>query len=308
MKNFENRLLPISHSLYNKKIDQHFSLAKILSLISSDSSLNLKIRTLRQTNNLQKKKQLKNLLPLFFPAIELPDYKRIDDNQKIKSTGLIHFDIDIYNQAQTQFIFEQLIEKIPYLVYAFRSPRKGLKFSIASDFLTDSKETIRLHYTLIYRSVQDLLQSSISTLAFDNANERISQSCFFSYDPELYVNYKPDIFLTRDIINEASRQLQITYTKKPLEDNTDKEKQQALKALSFIPSNLNYHERFKINLAITSIFGTEALSILSKHWQHENSRKLLNDIQTQVTYAMTHPIMISAGTLFYYAKQYGFSF
>ena len=124
----------------------------------------------------------------------------------------------------------------------------------------------------------------------------------------MYVNYSPETFLTKEIIHEHSRQREFTYKDHYFSNHSDKKKQQALDALSFIPINLHYHERYKINLAITSIFGAEAQEILLKHWQHENTKKLVNDVQTQVTYALTHPIMISAGTLFYYARQYGFSF
>jgi len=301
-------LLPVSCNLYHKKIDQHFSLAKIISLISSDQTLDLQINAIRHEHNIQKQKYLKNHLPLFFPAVELADYKKIDDNQRIKSTGLIHFDIDIYDHTQTEFIFKQLVKKIPYLVYAFRSPRNGLKFSIASDLRTESKENIRLYYTLVYRYIRDLLQSRISTLTFDNANERISQSCFFSYDPQLYINYTPEIFPTRKIINKHTGQREFTVTNQYPQYSSNKKKQQVLEALSFIPANLHYHDRYKINLAIASVFGTEAQEILSKHWQHENHKKLLNDIHTQVTYALTRPIMISSGTIFYYAKHYGFTF
>ncbi len=308
MTNFENTLLPVSYNLYKREIEQHITLSEIIMHIASNQSLDLKISAIRNERNPQNQKQLKNNLPLFFPAIELPKFKRIDDNQRIKSTGLIHFDIDIYEEEQTEVIFEQLISKVPYLLYAFRSPRNGLKFSIASDLEINAIDTIRPFYTLVYHQIKVFLQSIIPSLTFDNANERVSQSCFFSFDPCLYVNYSPEIFLTKDMITSYSKQRELTFTRQSPVENPDKKKQKALEALSFIPTNLHYHERFKINLAVISVFGSEAQGILLNHWQHENHNKLINDIKTQVSYALNHPIMISAGTLFYYAKQYGFNF
>ncbi len=308
MKNYEDMQLSVSNNLYHKEIDQHLSLSEIMNIIASNHSLDHKITTIRHTLAPQNKKHLKNQLPLFFPAIELDTYKRIDDNKRIRTTGLIHFDIDIYDTTKIDFMFKQLVEKVPYLVYAFRSPRYGLKFALASDLIIDSKIFIRHHYALVYHSIKNYLQTKISNLVFDNSNERISQSCFFSFDPQLYINYTPNIFLTKDIINEHSKQHSMTFSRTYTDEHSDKKKQKALEALSFIPGNLQYHDRYKINLAITSIFGAEAYQILSRHWQHENPRKLVSDIHTQVTYAMTHPIMISAGTLFYYARKYGYCF
>ena len=59
MTNFENTLLPVSYNLYKKEIDQHLSLSEIITIISSDLSLDLQISAIRNEKNPQKQKHLK---------------------------------------------------------------------------------------------------------------------------------------------------------------------------------------------------------------------------------------------------------
>ncbi len=311
MTDLTHLTLSVSKKLFNTTIDQHITLETIIGHIAGNNTLKSKIKSIQLEADSHRQSDLKKRLPLFYPALWLEHYRSMDSNNAVHSTGLVHFDVDEYNAQHSERLMQQLINKIPYLVYAFRSPRKGLKFALASDFISTDKKSLRINYTCVYNALKDLLNRQLPSIKLDQACKQISQSCFFSYDPNLYVNYHPQVFSSKKVL-QNSRQKSLNYKHTQRVNfqtvNQTRDNGQVLKALTYIPANLDYYTRFRINMAIISVFGNEAETILLNHWQHENPIKLHKDIRDQIKYTMTHHIRITIGTLYYYAKQYGFKF
>lgn len=298
--NFPNTLLPVSSNIYSRQTTQQFSLYTILKWIKFSNKLRSHIEKIRNTLSETSQKQLKLSLPQFYPACNQLKYKKFDDNEKIKSSGLFHFDLDCYDGTAIS-LRKQLIEIFPSLVYAFLSPRGGLKFALGTDFISSDKTNIQPGYKAIYKQLSNCLLQKFPQLKIDNAVGGFNHSCFFSYDPELYFNPLATPIKTASITPIKPKQLD--YAKSNYINN----RQDIENALEHIPAYLPYDERLIINFAVISELGEQACTLLLNHWRVENPNKLRRDILGQISYARNNTLRTSLSSLFYVAKKYGYT-
>jgi len=121
----------------------------------------------------------------------------------------------------------------------------------------------------------------------------------------MFINHEAQSYKIKNVLPTVTTHRKYSSYRK----NINHEKQQVLQALSYIPHDLSYDERFKINIALLSELGEEAISILLKHWQVDSQAKLTRDLKQQYQYTQKlHHQAITIATLFYIAQQNGFSF
>jgi len=174
-----NNDFSVSFNLYDKEIDQFMSLDEISHHIKNNTHLKALTQKIRSANNKEYQHQLKTRLPIFYPAIYLPLNKKVITNPYVRSTGLIHFDVDIYQKEQSDELADQLINKIPSIAYLYRSPRNGIKFAIKTNFNETSFNILNAQYKAGFQQISQYLQQEIPALILDPATSNISQSSFF---------------------------------------------------------------------------------------------------------------------------------
>ncbi|MFK5948966.1 MAG: BT4734/BF3469 family protein [Methylococcales bacterium] len=293
--------LSISTDLLSTKIDTHASIADIIESIKT-GTLKDSVMAIRFETDSSQRKQLKQHLPLFYPCIYLSGFRSLDLETDYKSTGLAQFDIDDISPAEIEKIRHKLITCVPELYYLFVSPSgNGLKFAIATDFDSDDKH-IREEFKIVYRIASEYIQSVID-VELDDSVQAINQSCYFSHDPDAFINEKAKVL---EVAEQASL-VRIENEMKVI--GTDFvsgsiDEDEVLKALSFIPATFKYNERYSINQAVISVFGVYAEKVLLSHWSHDDKSKLQSDIHNQIAGFKSGKITV--GTLFKEAEKHGY--
>lgn len=103
------------------------------------------------------------------------------DNGIQSLSSLMCVDIDHKTQEELRALRASLMNE-PWVMAMFRSPSgDGLKVIVKTD-----KHDVA-HYKNCYRQLEKLFEEKYG-IAPDNKCEAISQGCFASYDPEIYVN------------------------------------------------------------------------------------------------------------------------
>jgi len=263
------------------------------------------IDEIRGESDKYKRSNLKKNLPMFTPAVCLPEATRYDDNEHIQTTGVVQFDIDQYDLEKSLIIRNTLIEEVPELFYVFLSSSNGRKFGINTDLVTNNKDIAKQEYKLGYVLVKEYL-GQILDVELDDATNRINQGCFFSYDPDAFYNQSAEPVKLKEKVRlirlqEESERNESRQIKENYELATDDE---VIRALSFVPNDLEYEKRFIINQAVISHLGVTAFQVLLSHWVVDNPKKLECDLRNQIK--SNKPDEISIGTLFYEAKKYGY--
>jgi len=303
---FITQELSVSNQTKSTTIDKFSSLESIIAEIQSEKHkiVTEKIRKLGKPASDEIKK---NELPIFYPCVYLPKYKKLARNNEFYATGVIQFDVDNLSGNEADTLKEKLTS-IPELLYAFISPSNGLKFGIATDFKNNDNDILKCEFQHAYAIAKQYIQNQIDDIKLDDSVSSINLGCYFSFDQNAYLNDSPKIL-------DVAKQSKIKRVEQEIAENTnrinvyqdcgDVSKDEAVKALRFIPKTLRYNDRLPVNLAVISIFGHDAEAILLNHWQTENTRKLKDDIRDQIRDYKTPGI--SAGKLFQVAKKHGYS-
>ena len=304
---FITQEISVANQTMGSAISEHRALENIIAEIKSDKHKNITTQ-IRKEPRKNKRTEIKRAnLPLFYPCAFLPEKKTLEDNSYFHSTGIIQLDIDDLSRDEA-IKLKATLSNIPELLYVFISPSNGLKFGIATDFHSDRTDTLKGEYKHAYEIAKQYILSQVDEIKLDDSVGHINCGCYFSYDPDSYLNSSPAIL-------EVAEQAKIKRIEQETVENTDRlhiqqdygdvSKDEALKALSLIPTNFGYSERLTVNLSVISIFGHEAEAILLNHWNHNDKTKLQNDIRSQIRGYNTTGI--NAGKLFQVAKKHGYS-
>jgi len=312
-----NPKLSISGQTKSPVIEGFESLSEIIKEIQEgtyEEDVN-KIRAILNNTDLsddekeEQSKEIKNeLLGLFYPCVYLPDYKALDNNKYWKATGIIQFDID-HITVEKAHELKTVISGYGDCIYAFMSPRYGLKFAMYTDYKADSKESFAVAYMYASTIIQDRLN-----IKLDDSMKSINQACYMSWDTEAFFNEN----VSKLIINESVLKLLIdTNTKEKqaqlINENTSLSKayegttaEEIVNALSYIDKDLKFKDREAINFAVIDGLGTfEAKTVLMNHWMKSDKKELEKQIDGYCN-SFKKGQGITVATLFYHAKKNGY--
>ena len=183
------------------------SVGTILECIRTGGSIRSLIEEIRQFPIARKKKKLE--LPVIMWQ---GTFTHRADIGLLYLSSLMCVDID-HKTPEELLMLRTCIMREPWVLSIFRSPSgDGLKVIVK----TDNMEVA--HYKNCYRQLEALFEERYG-IKPDNKCEAISQGCFASYDPDIYVNPNPqDLHLEYDPafdITPATTQQGIAQTSAP---------------------------------------------------------------------------------------------
>ncbi|SIT51328.1 hypothetical protein BN2476_1150042 [Paraburkholderia piptadeniae] len=255
-----------------------------------------RIRRIRDTNDADERKALKrDTLPVFYPTV-LPSADTClgEDSEP---TGIVQFDIDKKdNPGLDMDALYAAVMKHPACIYAFKSPSGGLKFGLLTDFAHASGEAIDItkqRFKIAYRLCLQLIQQHCRTRFHDDPmGSSLRQSCFLSHDPDAF-------FRADCIVLAVNDQCHVPPPAPLTATEADIASVQIL--LDYIPRDLSYHDRFKVNVCILKMLGRAGITLLMNHWQ----KKERVELERQLEEALRGAKYGSIYMLQSYAKEYG---
>lgn len=299
--------ISIINDTKSNQIDRTEGLSDVIHDITQGNH-RLLIQQIRQADEAVAK-QLKMQLPAFYPCIQLKTARSLVESQHYQSTGIVQFDVDGLNQQEAEILKQDLITHIPELLYAFISPRYGLKCGVLTDFdQCADANTLRIEFKAVYALVEKYLLQHVSC-NFDGAVSTISQTCYYSSDPDAHFNPNASVFVVKadailSVVQEKRKQQAQNLVN--LSSYITPDKNDVIDALSYIPTNYNYDKRFRINNAVIDALGSGAEAVLLSHWVHNDMKNIARQIKEQIK---THKKgKITVGTLYKEAQKYGFQF
>ena len=165
---------------------EHLPLMEILESIRKGTpKTKRRIGIIRKEKDKEKRSELKvRLLSVFTPS---GIFERMEDNGLIQLSQNICIDLDHIQNLEAE---KKRLKNIPYVFCIFRSPSgDGLKVLIRHD-LTDPSR----HKDLYSYLGDQLGVKGRTDLAFDMNCSNISHPCFWSYDPDLWLNKEAKVF------------------------------------------------------------------------------------------------------------------
>lgn len=255
-----------------------------------------RIRLIRETKGDDERKALKrDTLPVFYPTV-LPsvDTRLGEDSEP---TGIVQFDIDKKdNHGLDVNELCTAVMKHHACIYAFRSPSGGLKFGLLTDFARAPGEPIDItkrRFKIAYRLCLQLIQQYCVIRFHDDADaNKLRQSCFLSHDP--------DAFFRADCIPLAlNDQCHVPPPAAFTATEADIASVQIL--LDYIPRDLHYDDRFKVNVCVLKMLGRPGIGLLMNHWE----KKERAELEQQLEEALRNAKYGSIYMLQSYAKEYG---
>lgn len=288
--NRNNIYVQIYFVKFEERSRDDVSMREVISAIK-DNDLEELVEQVRNASDRDAKK-LKTQLPAFRPAVFFnPDCSQT-------ATGIVQLDIDRKDNESLDFVgLKDEIKKIPECLYAFASPRGGLKVGILTDFVdTDGEESMRFRYKSAYFKVVQYTQSYLkSNVAFDDSVSAICWPCYMSHDPDVYFN---DACAMLEINSQCSHEhYDHSEANTPIHDPA-----YIQKLLSYIPSGFDYSRRRTINFAVLRNLGREGIPLLLAHWNKDDKAELANELEDELKGCRFGSI----GHLVNIAKQNGF--
>jgi len=255
-----------------------------------------RIRRIRQASNDDERKKLKrDTLPVFYPTV-LPsvDTRLGEDSEP---TGIVQFDID--RKDNHGLDVNELCAKVvkhSACIYAFKSPSGGLKFGLLTDFTRTHGEPIEItnqRFKIAYRLCPQLDVRFCGIPFHDDSDaNKLRQSCFLSHDPEA--------FFRADCIPLAVNDQCHVPPPAPL-TATEGDIASVQILLDYIPRDLPYDDRFKVNVCVLKMLGRSGITLLMNHWQ----KKERAELEQQLEDALRGGTYGSIYMLQSYAKKYG---
>lgn len=161
-------------------------LSEIFEIIKSDKyeSEISEIRYALITNKDVLAQNLKKRLPAFTPSGTFRDRRAI--NKLDIHNGIIHLDFDKLELDELPLIKEK-INKCAYTFASFISPSgRGIKVFVKAEANKDNHSELYLKIEAFYCELLEIKT--------DESVKDVSRLCFFSYDPELFMNSESEIF------------------------------------------------------------------------------------------------------------------
>lgn len=165
---------------------EHLPLPEILESIRKGSpEMKRRVGIIRKEKDKKKRGELKvRLLSVFTPS---GLFERMEDDGLLELSGGICIDLD---QIQDLPAEKERLKTIPYVWSIFRSPSgDGLKVFIRHDLQDSSR-----HKDLYSYLGDQLGVRGRTDLVFDMSCSNISHPCFWSYDPDLWLNKEAKVF------------------------------------------------------------------------------------------------------------------
>jgi hypothetical protein len=235
------------------------------------------------TDQKEKRDQAKKELPQFVPA--LSQGNRTLDAGTVAS-GLFQFDIDLDLTEAQYAALKSTVSSLRFVYCAFFSPSKKLKFFVKTDFsLQDGSGVNQDRYKSGFRLVAGVISEFVA-IDYDHMSNVISQCCAISYDPDIYFNPDCETLLINEFCHAESRSATLPH------DDFDEDS--VRDALRYIPRDLDYYGRLRINSAVFFALGQRGIAILEEHWTTNNRAQLSADLR----YQSSHTRSYSAGKLF----------
>lgn len=243
-------------------------------------------------------KNLKRGLPGFFPALNFTGGRTISDSSEV--TGIVQFDIDAKdNDGLDIQALKEMVTNLPACVYAYISPSGGLKTGILTDFIKlpeEPIESVKARYRQAFNLVSTLI-GQLDEIVFDETAGRITQKSYLSWDDTAYFNPIAKPYPVQGSIVQATEQPYREYYA-PVDD------EELQRILSYIPRNLDYDLRFRVNLAVLNIMGpVRGVQFLLNFWETDDRHKLETQLRSQVRYEGNY---LNIGRLINIAKEYGY--
>lgn len=165
---------------------EHLPLVEILESIRKGTlEVKRRIERIRKEKDKQSRNDLKaKLLNVFIPS---GTFERMEDKGLLQLSGVICIDLDHIQNLKAE---KERLKSIPYVWSIFKSPSgDGLKVLVLHT-LQDP-----LRHKDLYSYLGDMLGVKGRTdLVFDMSCSNISHACFWSYDPELWLNRNAEVF------------------------------------------------------------------------------------------------------------------
>ena len=144
----------------------------------------LKLRNFVRFNNIAEAERLKKSLPAFTPSGIFAGGRKLEYFKEY--SGFIILDID---KLSTEKLIKtkQAVSKSPFCYACFVSPSgNGLKILVK---VSSDKDNHKSAFLQLQSHFEKLLNVEI-----DKSGKDITRLCFVSYDPEIYINEKADVF------------------------------------------------------------------------------------------------------------------
>lgn len=270
------------------------SLDEITNAIKSNKDVKNMIQKLRNANSDQYEKMKRQLPQIIFSGV----FEKRADNAIKSYSGLLVVDLDSKDNPQVNLVeMKSLLAQDPYIYAIFVSPSgRGLKILVRVaepiGSVTDATALKKSHAASAKTFFSYL--NHVYGLKADKSGTDLSRACFISWDPDLVINEKANIFKFKnfDCLEE---------------DDFDEEDLELIEsALQAIPFGIDfpYYDWLRIGLALASTLGVDkAVELMLKYGNHPN------DTEEFLYERFKNPNgMLKIGTVFWYAKQYGWKF
>jgi uncharacterized C2H2 Zn-finger protein len=277
--------------------------ADIVSIIQSEQYVK-EISEIRNEPNEQEQKRLKREnLPVFFPTLVFGSHYAFDD--ETDANGIVQFDVDVKDNVDLDFKeLRSELQAIPELFYLYTSPRAGLKFGIKTDFnrhANEGEESLKARYKTAYELSKEYVSTRIIINFFYDPNmQMLKTGCYLSSDSAIYFNEDCDTFSVDD---RCVYSVPAAFSTKIYDALTE---EQVIELLSFIPRNLRNDARLPLNLAVMSVLGNSAISLLESHWTTSDKVKLKQDLNYQLKKINDGSFTGKVGLLIEMAKENGY--
>lgn len=182
----KNILVSVFPHVRFKDNPEHLPLVEILESIRKGTpEVKRRIERIRKEKDNQSRNDLKmKFLNVFTPS---GTFGRMEDKGLLQSSGAICIDLDHIQDLKTE---KERLMSIPYVWCIFRSPSSdGLKVLVLHTLQEPSR-----HKDLYSYLGDKLGVKGRTNLKFDMSCSNISHACFWSYDPELWLNKDAQMF------------------------------------------------------------------------------------------------------------------
>lgn len=182
----KDRMVSAFSNVKVKDNPEHLPLVEILESIRKGiPEVKRRIERVRKEKDRSRRNDLKaKLLNVFIPS---GTFERMEDKGLLQLSGAICIDLDHIQNLKAE---KERLKNIPYVWSIFKSPSSdGLKVLVLHNLQDPSR------HKDLYSYLGDVLDVKGRTdLVFDMSCSNISHACFWSYDPELWLNRNAQVF------------------------------------------------------------------------------------------------------------------
>ncbi|WP_194725435.1 BT4734/BF3469 family protein [Noviherbaspirillum malthae] len=261
-------------SIFNQDAAKQTTVEEIIDLVRSDRYKALTDQIRQETAD-ERTKELKASLPAFLPSIVLDSQGKVSDDSV--PTGVVQFDIDAKDNRGLNFsrLKEEVI-RLPECLYAFTSPRGGLKFGILTDFSHvegSGVESMKVRFKQAYKICKKYVEQSMSvTFELDNSVQSIRQSCWLSHDPDAF-------FQDQCVALPVDDQCVFSPVEYLIVAGGPSDTAAVQLALDQIPRTLKYDDRRSVNLCVLGMLHADGIPLLKNHWLTDDHEKLSRQLE-----------------------------